>query len=126
MVDLEHPDPPGQRGAVRERVQPRPQDDVLSDPACRGAGELVLGVAAPAGRLRPGADQHRVRPVRPVVRDELLGTIAEHGLGQRVGEDRRLPVDDQMSRARRRRGHSSKARLPVRFHDGKITILPAY
>ncbi len=120
MVHLEHPDPRGQPGPEREAVQPRAQDHVLPGAAPHGFGQAVLGVPAAAGDLRPGPGQHRVRAVRPVEPDELPGPLAEHGPGQRVREDNRFVVDDQMGGPRRRRGKRGKARLPLVDHARQI------
>ena len=121
VVDLEHLEAAGQRRPVRERVQASAEDDVLAHPAPNRAGQTVFGVAAPAGDLRPGPGQHRMRPVRPVVLDELLGSVAQHGPGQGVGEDRRVVVDDQV-RGPCRRGHEcGQARLSISSHGRKIT-----
>ncbi len=60
--------------------------------------------------------------VLPVVADELVGPLAEHGLGQGIGEDRGLAVDEQMSGACGRRGKSGQAGLSVSYHARKITV----
>jgi hypothetical protein len=122
MVDLEDPDPPGQRRPPGEGIQARAEQDVLSDAPPDAVGQAVLGVAAAAGHLRPGAGQDRVRAVRPVVGDELLGPFAQHGLGQRIGENYRGVVDDQVGGPRGRRGERGKARLSVSYHACQITI----
>ena len=61
-------------------------------------------------------------PVRPVESDELTGPLAEHGLGQCVGEDERLVVDDQVGSSRGRRRERGHAGLSVSYHVGQITI----
>jgi hypothetical protein len=91
----------------------------LADPVRDGAGEPVLGVAAPAGHLRPGTGKYRVAAVRPVKADELVGALAEHGHGQGIGEDRRIIVDDQMSGARGRCHQGGQAGLSACYHTSR-------
>jgi len=122
MVDFEDPDPGGQGGSAGEGVQARAEQDVLADAAPDAVGQAVLGVAAAAGGLRPGARQDRVRAVRPVERDVLVGLLTEHGLGQRVGENDRSGIDDEVGGPRGRGGERGKARLSVSYHAGKITF----
>jgi hypothetical protein len=52
-----------------------------------------------------------MRAVRPVVVDVLVGPLAEHGPRQRVGENDRGSVDDQVGGPRGRGGERGKARL---------------
>jgi hypothetical protein len=60
--------------------------------------------------------------VRPVKSDEFSGPLAEHGLSQRIGEDGRVVVNDQVGGACGRRRKRGQARLSVSYHAGKITI----
>jgi hypothetical protein len=90
MVDFEDPDLAGQPGPAGEGIQAGAEHDVLAGAAPDAVGQAVLGVAAAAGDLGPGAGQDRVRTVCPVEFDELTGPLAEHGLGQRIGENGRV------------------------------------
>jgi hypothetical protein len=60
--------------------------------------------------------------VDPVVRKKFLGALAQHGLRQRIGEDHRLVIDDQVRGPRRRRGQRGQARLSISNHTRQITI----
>jgi hypothetical protein len=122
MVDFEDAQLTGQIAAVGEGIQARAENDVLADAPPDAVRETVLGVTAPAGHLRPGGGEHRMGAVRPVVADELVGPLAEHALGQGIGEDHRLVVDAQMSGACGRRHEGGQAGLPVNYHARKTTI----
>ena len=122
MVDFEYPDLARQPGPAGKGIQAGAEHDVLADTAPDGVGQAVLGVPAAAADLGPGAGQDRMGPVRPVESDELTGPLAEHGLGQRVGEDGRVVVDDQVGGPRGRRGERGQAGLSVSYHAGQITI----
>jgi hypothetical protein len=113
---------PSQLAAAGEGIQARAEDDVLAEATPGARREPVLGVTAPAGHLRPGAGEYGVGAVCPVVLDELVGPLTEHGLGQGIGEDHRLMVDDQMSGARGRRHEGGDAGLSIGYHARKITI----
>ena len=65
-------------------------------PARDAGGQVILGEPAPAERLGPGAGQHQMGAVRPVIADEFLRLLAEQRGGQLVGEDDRLVIDDQV------------------------------
>ncbi len=122
MVDFEDPDLAGQLGPAGEGVQAGAEQHVLADAAADAVGQAVLGVAVAAGGLGPGAGQDRVRAMRPVESDELIRPLAEHGLGQRIGENGRVVVDDQVGGPRGRRGKRGQAGLSVCYHAGQITI----
>ena len=96
-------------GAVGERVQARAQDHVLADPAADAGGQLVFGEPAPAEHLGPGAGQHQVGAMRPVLADEFLRPLAEQRGGQLIGEDDRLVIDDQVGGAGGGRGQGHLA-----------------
>jgi hypothetical protein len=55
----------GTWGAIRERVQPGAEHDVLTHPAANGGGEAVLGVTAPAGDLCSG----------PITGSSIIGQV---------------------------------------------------
>jgi hypothetical protein len=121
VIDLEHPDPPGAEQAaapVGERVKAGPEDHVLGDAPADGAGERVLGIPAPAGHLRPGAREHRVRPVTCVVAEQFFGPLPQQRRRERVGEDHRLAVDNEMRGAGGRRHQRGEARLFI-VHDNR-------
>jgi isopenicillin N synthase-like dioxygenase len=116
VIDLEHPDPAAAcqaAAAVGERVQAGPEDHVLGDAPADGAGERVLGVPAAAGDLRPGAREHRVRPVARVVAEQLFGPLPQQRRRERVGEYHGLAVDNEVRGTRGRRHHRGQARLSI-------------
>ena len=122
MVDFEDPDLARQPGPPGEGVQAGAEHNVLADAAPDAVGQAVLGVPAAAGDLGSRAGQDRVATVRPVEFDELIGPLAEHGHGQRIGEDGRVVVDDQVGGPRGRRGERGLAGLSVSYHARQITI----
>ena len=107
VIDLEYPDPAGQDRAVGERVEPGTQDQVLGDATADGRRQAVLGVPAAAGDLSPRPREYHVLAVLAVIARQLIGRLAEQRERERIGEDQRRPVDDEVRRprgSRRERG----------------------
>ncbi len=94
VIDLE--DRGRQFGAVGKRVQARAEDHILAHAVAHAGGQVVLGETAPAEHLSPGAGQHEVRAVRPVIAKEFLCPLTEQGGRELIGEDDRLAVDEQV------------------------------
>ena len=97
VIDLEDPD--RRLRPVAERVEAGAQDHVLGEASAEAGGQLVLGEPAPAEHLGPGARQHQVGTVRPVIADEFIRLLTEQRGGQPIGEDDRLAIDDQVGGA---------------------------
>jgi hypothetical protein len=71
-----------------QRIAAIPRITYWRTPRRGAVGEMVLGIATPAGDLRPGAGQHDVLAMRATICDELLGPVAEECCCQGVGKMR--------------------------------------
>jgi hypothetical protein len=113
MIDFEYPDLAGQVRSVAEGVETGTEQHVLRDATSYALGQAVLGIATPAGNLRPGTGQDEVVAMRSVIRDELVGPVSEERRCQDVGENLRGAIYDQVRRACGGRGKRGLTGLPM-------------
>jgi hypothetical protein len=110
MVDLEDAKPPRDGRPVGEGIEPRPEDRALLDAAASRLAHALLGVAA----ARRHGDAQRGEDVGvgriPVRGHQVVRLVAQEGGGQRVFEEPRLAVDDEVRCPGRRGGHRRSAR----------------
>jgi hypothetical protein len=103
MIDFED-SKLGKRIAVRERVEPRAENDILSDTGRNRRDHAILGDAAAHGQER-AKTRHEDASAAPswIGVEDGLRLRAQHRPGQGIAEDRR-PIQQLMRGAPERDG----------------------
>jgi len=107
--------------SVGERVEAGAEDHVLA-----GLADQLLGQPGPDRHLGSGAGEHEVVAVQPVVGDQLVGPVAQQPLGQGVGEDVRLVVDDEVGGPGGGRGQCAGTGLVLHAAEATSVLRKSY